>query len=190
MDQETVMALEATFRALSVQLRKLCDLLNTVLLTVGDKPLDRGAVLADELENSLLDIVGLGEDAYAAARSAEKAMGPPLDMDRAKRALGRCQETFHRLEQSFWRLVSYQKLKDLASLGHHRGGEWKPWSASMKDALEQGREPLEETSRALAACWQELVEHSGNTTISVRNTGPKIITRGAQKGETVSDRVS
>jgi hypothetical protein len=184
------MALEATFRTLSLQLRKHCDLLNVVLLTVGDKPPDRGAALADELENSLLDMVGLVEDAHAAACVAEKAMGPPLDMDRAKRALGKCQELFHRLEQQFWRVVSYQKLKDLQTIGHHRGGEWKPWAASMKDALEQGREPLEESSRAIAACWQELVEHSGNTTISVTNTGQRMITRGFQTSETLSGRVN
>ena len=53
------MALEATFRLLFVQIRKLCDTLNAILLTVGDKPTNRGAVLADELENTILDMLGL-----------------------------------------------------------------------------------------------------------------------------------
>jgi hypothetical protein len=184
------MALEATFRTLSVQFRKLCDTLNAILLTVGDKPPNRGAALVDELENTVLDMLGLAEDARTAARNAEKAVGPPKDMDRARRALGKCQDSFHRVEPQYSRLVSYEKLKDLASLGHDRGGEWKAWARSMKDAVEQGREPLEAVSKALAACWQELVEHSGTTSISVTNTGQRIIAHGPLTNETIGDRVT
>jgi hypothetical protein len=147
------MALEATFRALFVQTRKLCDTLNAVLLTVGDKPANRGAALVDELENTVLDILGLAEDARTAARTAEKAVAHPMDLDRARRSLAKCQEIFHRVEQQFSNdLVSYEKLKNLASVGNDRGGEWKAWAGSMKDAIEQARQPLEETSKALAAC--------------------------------------
>jgi hypothetical protein len=185
------MALEPTFRALFVQVRKLCDTLNAILLTVGDKPPERGAALADELENTILDMLGLAEDARTTARTAEKALASPMDLDRARRALTKCQENFHRLEQQFSNhLVSYEKLKNLATLGRERGGEWKPWAGSMKDAIEQGRQPLEETSKALAACWQELVEHSGTTSISVSNTGQRIITRAPLANETVRDRMT
>jgi hypothetical protein len=170
------MALEATFRALFIQTRKLCDTLNAVLLTVGDQPQNRGAMLADELENSVLDILGLAEDARSAARIAEKAVAHPMDLERARRALAKCQESFHRVEEQYAiELVSYEKLANLTTLGSDRGGEWKPWAGSMKDAIEQGRQPLAEASKALAACWQELVERSGGTSISVMNTGQKII---------------
>jgi hypothetical protein len=184
------MALEVTFRSLFVQLRKLCDTLNAVLLTVGDKPPNRGARLVDELENAVLDLLGLAEDARTAARLAQKAVGSPLNLDKARRALAKCQESFHRVELQFSKLVSYEKLKDLASLAHDRGGEWKPWAKSMKDAMEQGREPLEEVSKALAGCWQELVEHSGTTSISVKNTGQRIIAHGPLTNETVRDRMT
>ncbi|MGD0891598.1 MAG: hypothetical protein ABR923_08695 [Terracidiphilus sp.] len=185
------MALEATFRNLFVQIRKLCDTLNAVLLTVGDKPPDRGAALADELENTVLDMLGLAEDARAAARLAEKAVSSPMNMDRARRALAKCQEKFHQLDQQYSnQLVSYEKLTDLTSLGRDRGGEWKPWAGSMKDAIEQGREPLEETSKALAACWQELVEHSGTTSISVNNTGQRIVAHGPLTSEAIGDRMT
>jgi hypothetical protein len=185
------MALEATFRTLSVQFRGLCDILNAVLLTVGDKPPDRGAALADELENTVLDMLGLAEDARSAAREAEKSVGPPKNTDRARRALAKCQDRFHRLEQKFSnRLVSYEKLKDLASLGRERGNEWKHWAASMKDAIEQVRQPIEESSKALAACWQELVEHSGTTSISVTNTGQRIVTNSPLPNEAMHDRMT
>jgi|HubBroStandDraft_4_1064222.scaffolds.fasta_scaffold04906_6 ElaB/YqjD/DUF883 family membrane-anchored ribosome-binding protein len=185
------MALEATFRALFVQMRKLCDTLNAVLLTVGDKPQNRGAALADELENTVLDILGQAEDARTAARIAEKAVAHPMDLERARRALAKCQENFHRAEGQFANeLVSYEKLASLASLGNDRGGEWKPWAGSMKDAIEQGRQPLAEASKALAACWQELVEHGGGTSISVTNTGQKIVARNGLKEELIRERMT
>jgi hypothetical protein len=182
------MALEATFRTLFVQIRKLGDTLNAVLLTVGDKPANRDAVLVDELEDTVLDMLGLIEDARTAARTAEKTVELPLDLDRARRALARCQDNFLRVERQFSNdLVSYEKLKNLTSLGVDRGGEWKAWTGSMKDAIEQARQPIEETSRALAACWQELVEHNGTTSISLVNTGQKIIGRGPLTEEAVRD---
>ena len=163
------MALEATFRSLSVNLRKLRDTLNAVLLTVGDRPPEPGAALADGLENAVLDLIGTLEEARPAANAATKAVGPAKDLDRARRALARCQHLFHDVEQSFSKeLVSYEKLRNLASLGNSRGGEWKHWAASMKDAIEQARQPIDETSKSLATCWHELAEHSGNTSISIR----------------------
>jgi len=184
------MALEATFRALFIQTRKLCDTLNAVLLTVGDQPQNRGAMLADELENSVLDILGLAEDARSAARIAEKAVAHPMDLERARRALAKCQESFHRVEEQYAiELVSYEKLANLTTLGSDRGGEWKPWAGSMKDAIEQGRQPLAEASKALA-CWQELVERSGGTSISVMNTGQKIIARNGLKEELIRERMT
>jgi len=178
------MALEGTFRTLLIQIGKVCDTLNAVLLTVGDKPPRRGAVLVDEMENTVLDMLGLAEDARTAARAAEKAVAAPMDLDRGRRALGKCQESFHRVERQFSNeLVSYEKLKDLASLGSDRGGEWKAWAGSMKDAIEQGREPLEETSKALAACWQELAERLGTTNVSVNatNIGQQITARDLER---------
>jgi hypothetical protein len=185
------MAMEATFRTLFTQVRSLCDTLNAILLTVGDRPLRQEAVLVDELENSLLEMMGRSEDVRTSAHAAQRALAPPRDLDRARRALAKCQENFHRVEQQFSsELVSYEKLKDLATLGNDRGREWKAWAGSMKDAIEQCREPLRQVSYALAGCWQELVEHSGTTSISVTNTGQKIIARGPLNEEIVRERTT
>jgi len=166
------MALETTFRTLSVQLRKLCDTLNAVLLTVGDRPPNRGTALADGLESKLLDLLGCLGSARSAAKAARSAVGAVKDLDRARRALAKCQEAFHQAEQKFVNeLLSYESLKDLTSLGSERGGEWKHWAASMKDAIEQARQPFEETSNAVAVCWQELAERLGTMNISVRANG-------------------
>lgn len=178
------MALEATFRTLHLQIRKLNDTLNAVLLTVGDRPPNRGTALADGLENTILDLMGSLSGAQIAARTAGKAVGPGRDLDRARRALAKCQDQFHQAEQQFTKdLVSYESLRGLASLGSDRGGEWKHWAASMRDAIEQGQQPFDEVNRALTECWHELAEHGGSTTISIRtkNLGQKILARDGQE---------
>jgi hypothetical protein len=158
---------------------------------VGDKPPDRGAALVDELENTVLDMLGHAEDARTAARLAEKSVASSVNTDRARRALAKCQDRFHELDRQYSnQLASYGKLKDLTSLGRERGSEWKPWAGSMKDAIEQVREPIEESSKALAACWQELVEHGGTTSISVSNTGQRIVAHGPLTNEVIGERLT
>jgi hypothetical protein len=164
------MALEATFRELAVSLHKLDDTLNALHLTVLDRPSDEAA-LVDGLENSVLDIIGVLGDARKSALQARRAVGHPPDLDRARRALTVCQERFHSIEQQFAAdLVSYEKLKELARLGRVRRHEWLAWANSTKQGIEQCREPLEQASKALAACWQELAERLGTMSISVKTT--------------------
>lgn len=164
------MALEATFRHLSVSLHKLHDALNALAVTAGDKPPNDEAALADGLENALLDMMGTLHEARRSALHARKAVGHPTDLDLARRALTVCQERFHRLEQQFASdLVSYEKLKELARLGKDRRA-WLPWANTVKQGIEQCRQPLEQTSTTLAACWQELAERLGTVSISMKAT--------------------
>lgn len=165
------MALEATFRQLSVSLHKLHDALNALHVTVGDKPPDDDAALADGLENAVLDMMGTLHEARKSSMEARRAVGGPVDLDGARRALTVCQTKFHRLEQQFGaELVSYEKLKELARLGRTRRHEWLPWAHSTKAGIEQCREPIELASKAVAACWQELAERLGSTNISMQAT--------------------
>jgi hypothetical protein len=165
------MALETTFRDLSVALHKLHDALNALHVTVGDKPPNDEAALADGFENAVLDLMGMLHEARKSALRARRAVGQPTDLDRARRALTRCQARFHRIEQQFASdLVSYERLSELARLGRTRQHEWIPWAHSTKQGIEQCREPLTQVSKALAACWQELAERLGMTNISVTAT--------------------
>jgi hypothetical protein len=165
------MALEATFRQLSVSLHKLHDALNALHVTVGDKPPDDEAALADGLENAVLDLMGTLHEARKSSMEARRAVGAPVDLDRARRALMVCQKCFHRMEQTFAaELVSYERLSELARLGRARRREWLPWAGSTKAGIEQCREPLELTSKALAGCWEELAERLGTTNISMQAT--------------------
>lgn len=183
------MALEAIFRELLSELRKLQDTLVAVRLTVvEDKPVRGDAALVDQFEDTILEIMGSLDEGLKAARSAQKAVGHPTDLDGARRALAICQERFHRIEQQFAaELISYEKLKDLASLGSERRGEWLPWANSVKQGIEQCRQPLDAANKALAACWQEIAERVGMTSVSVRSTniGQKIISK-LEDGATVA----
>ena len=188
------MALEATFRELFRELRKLQDTLVAVRLTVvEDKPVSGEAALVDHLEDTILDIMGSLEEGLKAARAAHKAVDHPRDMDGARRALIVCQERFHGIEQQFAAdLVSYEKVKDLVALGKERRGEWLPWANSVKDGIEQCRPPLEAANKALAACWQEIAERVPMTSVSVQTTniGQKIVSKREDGVEFAPERAT
>lgn len=150
------MALEATFRDLSVCLHHLHDALNGLQVMLGDKPVDDESALADGVETTVLDMMGTLHEARKAALNARRAVGHPVDLDQARRALTICQDRFHRIEQQFASdLVSYETLKELERLGNERRA-WLAWLSTVKQGIEQCRQPLAQTSTALAACWQEL----------------------------------
>jgi hypothetical protein len=186
--------LEATFQELFTELRKLQDTLVAVRLTVvEDKPVRGAAALVDHLEDTILDMMGLLEEALKAARLAQKAVGTRTDLNGGRRALTVCQNRFHRIEQQFAaELISYEKLKDLTSLGSERRGEWLPWSNSVKEGIEQCRQPLDGVSKSLAACWQEIAERVGMTSVSVQTTniGQKIISKLEDGAELAHERVT
>ena len=188
------MALEATFRELFTELRKVYDTLVALRLTVvEDKPVKGQAALVDRLEDTILDVMGLLDEALKAARAAQKCVGTTVDLNGARRALALCQERFHRIEQKFAAdLVSYETLKDLAMLGSDRGREWLAWANSVKEGIEQCREPLGAASRALAGSWQEIAERVGTTSVSVQTTniGQKIISRLEDSAEVISEGIT
>lgn len=173
------MALEKTFRQLTVSLHKLEDELNDLHVNSGDTPNDV-SVLADRLEATIADMQGTIYGARRAALQARKSVNAPTDLDRVRRALTRCQERFHRVEQLFAsELASYEKLTDLARLGNERRA-WQPWVEMVKVGIERCREPIEQASRAIAACWGELAERLGMLNISVQATGQKIAATGSK----------
>lgn len=168
------MALEATFRNLSLSLDLLHDELNTLHVMVGDRPPDVELALFDGLENALLDLLGELHEARKSALNARRALGPRRDLDGTRRALTACQHRFHRVEQQFLcNLVSYEKLKELVRLGE-KGKEWRSWAESTRRCIEECRQPIEQTSKALAACWQELAERLGMVNLSVNAIGQQI----------------
>jgi hypothetical protein len=188
------MALGKTFRDLIRQLRMLCDRLEELRVTVvEDRPAKNDAVLVDNLEDTLTDVLGWLNEAIVDSRKAERAVTAPLDLEQARQSLSRCQELFHQADQSFrTNLVSYEPLQDLAGFARERGGEWAAWFSSVKQGIGQCPQPLEDARTALAECWQEIAEKAGTTSVSVRtvNIGQKVKTTAAGQSTTQKREVS
>lgn len=177
------MALESTFQSLGACLLRLHDALNVLEITLGDKPPDDESAVADSVEAVVLDIMGTLHESRQAASSARTAVGHPVDLDMARRTLMVCHGCFHHIEQQFSSgLASYDQLKELARLGSTRRA-WQPWSSMVRQEIVQCQPHMHEVSQALAECWQELVEHGGQTSISIRTEtlGQKILTKGARE---------
>ena len=68
------MGLEGTFRELSGQIYNLLDSWEFLDVTVRDQPEDEGAALADALDGTVLDLIGLLLQARKAALSARQAV--------------------------------------------------------------------------------------------------------------------
>lgn len=178
------MALEATFRRLSLALHKLHDAVAALEATVGDTPPNDETALADAMENRVCDMMGALHEIRQAARQAQKSVNHPADMGGARHALRLCQEGFHRIEQQFAHLVSYKSLGELARLGEERQ-PWIPWTSAVRRGIEQCRRPIERTSAALSACWQELAEHLSAVNISMKatNVGQRITLSKPKAGD-------
>jgi hypothetical protein len=166
------MALAAVFKELTVQLNQVRECLEALQVSVSEDIPARGAsVLEDHFSNSILDIRGLLAETIAAAEEASQAVSRSLMSGRAPRALAKCQERFHGVIRRFASdLVSYERLRDLTSLGLERRGEWLGWSRSVKEAIEGCRHPLDQAADALLQCWQEIGERVGMNSVSVRTT--------------------
>jgi hypothetical protein len=186
------MALEATFRQLSLALHKLDDAFSALQVTVGDTPPNDETALGDALENTVLDIMGTLHETRKFALQAQNAVAHPKDLENARHALTRCQEHFHCIEQQFAAdLVSYNSFSELARLGKERR-LWMPWTRAAKQGIDQCREPVEETTTALTACWQELADRAAGTTVSVRNSvvGQKIEVPKLRRDREMAERVT
>jgi hypothetical protein len=133
-------ALEKVFREMTECLRRLRDNLLAVQLTIRvDTPKEGSVLLVDVFGEAVDDVVGWLEEAIQAACEAQKAVGHPVDLDRARRALVSAQEQFHRAEQAFLSdLVSYERLNELTKFGKRRCGEWNAWVKSVMHGIEQG----------------------------------------------------
>jgi hypothetical protein len=67
--------------------------------------------------------------------------------------------------------MPYERIADLARVGRTRGGEWRAWATSVKQALDGCRQPLFDVQQAQFECWQEVAERSARQSISIQATG-------------------
>jgi hypothetical protein len=165
-------ALQKSFRDLCTRIQELQEVLEALNTTVEeDRPMRKDVVVASSLADAVLAVRGILEESRAAADEACEAVGHPVDLDRARRALITCQERFHHFAAEFLRdLTSYERMADLASVAQERGRDWASWVKVVKQGLEQCQALVEEGRDALFLCWQDLAERLSTAHVSVRNT--------------------
>ncbi len=179
------MALENTFRELFTQLKKLKETLDPLRCLLPDDPLNVEVALVQHLRESVDSTNGWLDDCIEQVQAAQKALGH-ADLNRPRRALTQCQRSFDAAEGTFSsELLSYDKLREIVSLGARRKGIWRIWSQNVKRDLDTCRYELDLTRKALTACWQELAEYAGTTNISVQatNVGQQITASRSELGE-------
>lgn len=166
------MALEATFGNLVTQLRAVRDaLVDLRLAAVEGKPPRDDLFLVDYYGDGADDLIGCIEDALQSAEEGARATMPPVNLDRACRALMSCHECLIRLIRRFvGDLNQYDRVADLSGVGKRRGEQWGLWALNVKCGLDRCQPSLFEANDALLACWREIGERVGMTTISVQAT--------------------
>ena len=165
------MGLEKTFQHLATQSQKLNDALNELCVSIGDHPREGDVVLTDMLADAVEDLLGWQAELEGAAAEAQRAVGHPLDLDRARRALALCQEQLNRSSKRFSsEITAYERMEALTGLGRERGGEWQDWADIVKETIDRCQEAMYDVNDALFQCWQEMTERLGLTTVSVHST--------------------
>jgi hypothetical protein len=166
------MALEAAFADLTIRLREFRDALRDLRLTATeDRPAHGAVVLVENIGDVLEDLAGQLEETLGVADKARRAVGPPLDLNRARRYAAVSQEVFHTLLQNYYSdLFSYDHVAPLVQFGKERGREWTAWVESMRHGIDRCRPLLESVSQAYFRCWQEMAERAGSNTVSVQST--------------------
>jgi len=177
---------------LLARLHDLNEALNHLHVFVGDKPPHDEAAVADDLAEGSLALIGVLHEARQGAVQARQAVANQPDLNRAGKALAICQTGFHRVEKDFPALVaSYKHFTELFRLAKERP-EWAPWVVNTKQAIEDCYGPMEAVRQALTVCWQELAEHRGAPSVSVRTTsvGQRIVAKPSEESDVGYGRIT
>jgi hypothetical protein len=144
------MALEGTFRQLFAQLKKLNEMLDPLHCLLPDDPLNMEVALVQHLLESVETASGWLDDCLEQSQSALHRLGNWADLNRSRKALSQCQASFDEVERTFsTELLSYDKIREITSLGARRKGVWLIWSNNVKRDLDVCLHELDLTRKAL-----------------------------------------
>lgn len=167
------MTLEAAFDQLCSALEQARDALAGLRLTVvEDKPAGADVALIDLLDDRIESVRGRLQEALIEALDGRQA-ARRFDYDGARRALTGCRPVAARAAREFAAdIASYEAIVEVRRLGQRRGGEWRGWSAGVKQGIDACTPPLFDTIERLFDCWQELTHAAGwPVTMSAASSG-------------------
>lgn len=165
------MALEAAFTELLGRVLALREALVQLSVCFDDKPPKGETYPVQRFGETLVDVLGLGEELGASADEVRRAADHPADLDGARRALARCQERLQQVSARFTtELVPFERIAELQRFARRRRGEWPGWMAGLRAGIEDCQPILRAVNESLFRCWQEIAERAGATNVSVRST--------------------
>lgn len=161
------MALETAFHILRLRSEHLLEAFEALRTTiVEDRPLKVELAFVDTLGEMAEDLVGRVQEIIQAAQQAEKAVGPPVHVDLARRALSACQSRYNQLAGRFNEGVcSYDSLASLMRMGRQHAGECRAWTVAVRSAIEECRYPVQRVGDAMFEGWKEITERVGMTSV-------------------------
>jgi hypothetical protein len=166
------MTIEATFKSLLAHFGALRETLQNLRITVvEDRPLGDAVVIIDRMSDAIDDLNGWLQESSEAVGRASKAANYPIDGPCAIACISEASSRFGQLHhQWFLGLASYPQMADLAALARSRGREWRAWSDSVRQAMDQASHAMNEIQSMLLISWQELAERLSAGSVSVRTT--------------------
>lgn len=167
------MAVRAAFERLWESLHRLrATVLALRLAVVEDRPAGIGVHPVQATGDGIEDLLGLVQESLDAAADGLDAATPPLDGQRAGRALAGTQRIFDEIGRRSSSLFAYSRLSQLARAAYERGGEWEPWVASVLESLEDYPRPMWDAHSAFLKCWEDLAEWTAHPP---SNQGPDVV---------------
>ncbi len=126
--------------------------------------------LADLLWEMVAEMQGRQKEASVAAAAAKRAVEPPLNLDRAWRMLKASHEAVNLIGRQYSsEIVPYERVNDLMTLRAEHP-EWAGWVEAQRTHLSRLGKQISDASDAFLACWQEIAERVGMTSVSVQST--------------------
>jgi len=141
------------------------------ITVVEDQPAEGSVILVDRYSDAVDDVLGCLEEALANAQDAKRAALAADSPDRIRQALSASHCTWLRLSRHYAQeLIDYERLTELTRFTRKNGREWASWLEAVRSAVEQHTEIMSSIDRVLLRSWEEMTEHAGRSSISVRTT--------------------
>jgi hypothetical protein len=154
------MSLRKTMQLLKTKYCELQELLQDFRVTVQeDRPREGEAVVVDGLSDAADDILGWLNESTAELEQGIRVLDSKRDYSGAAKSLVASHQKLLLILHTFsWEMVRHERIDELVQLAKERDGEWPSWSASVRESLEQLRQPLNDVQEAMLECWQEVAE--------------------------------
>ncbi|MDP9442536.1 MAG: hypothetical protein M3P34_10265 [Actinomycetota bacterium] len=177
------MALREALTTLATELHVLEDSVRGLRATILEDAPEPSHAAVVGLGYPIQDLVGHLAEATAAVHDGLVAFTSRREVDAALNAVATCQEQVNlAARQLYGELLAYDRLVELSKLSHERGGAWRSWLRPVRRGLEDCETRVHDLNDALLACWREIGERVGTTSVSVQatNIGQQVTVPGGE----------